>query len=97
MCTNVAIPTHERESNVLHVCITSLLYRNILCCSKPQVLYIGTVVHPSALPLNGPAMDIYLHLVRHAVPYDLYTVLVRACASPHFNVKANLLVTFLCC
>jgi hypothetical protein len=30
------------------------------------VLYIGTVVHPSTIPLNGPAMDIYVHLVRHA-------------------------------
>jgi hypothetical protein len=27
------------------------------------VLYIATAVHPSAIPLNGPAMEIYLHLV----------------------------------
>ncbi|KAF5831048.1 CCR4-Not complex component, Not1-domain-containing protein [Dunaliella salina] len=26
------------------------------------VLYMGTVVHPSAIALNGPAMDIYTHL-----------------------------------
>uniref|UniRef100_A0A7S3VNL4 CCR4-NOT transcription complex subunit 1 n=1 Tax=Dunaliella tertiolecta TaxID=3047 RepID=A0A7S3VNL4_DUNTE len=31
------------------------------------VLYMGTVVHPSAIPLNGPAMDIYTHLVGHAL------------------------------
>lgn len=45
------------------------------------VLYIGTVVHPSAISLNGPAMDIYAHLVggqgvRMVVAVGIYAHLV---------------------